>query len=118
MALILDLDDLSQGGITTATLEETGRPVNARVIEGWGCHAGWSEYKGLNAAPGQPVLSLVAARDPWFRADYLQGDCGAFVADPESSGSRSVVFDSSRHELLELSEARHIVKAFLARHRN
>jgi dienelactone hydrolase len=109
---------LSQGGITAATLEETGRPVNARVIEGWGCHAGWLEYKGLNAAPGQPVLSLVAARDPWFRADYLRGDCGAFMVNPEASGSKSVVFDSSRHELLELSEARDIVKAFLARHRN
>ena len=113
---------LSQGGITTATLEGAGRPVNARIIDGWGCHAGWFEYKGLNAAPGQPVLALVAANDPWFRADYLQGDCGAFMDDADASGSRSVVFDSGplqyKHALLESAEVQAIVRDFLERHRN
>ncbi len=113
---------LSQGGVTTATLKEEGRPVNARIIEGWGCHAGWTEYKGLNAAPGQPVLALVAANDPWFRADYLQGDCGAFMDDADASGSRSVVFREGplqyKHALLESADVQAIVRDFLARHRN
>ena len=114
----LFLMGLSQGGITTATLREAGATVNARIIEAWGCHAGWAEYQGLNAPADQPVLSFVAAHDPWFRASYLQGDCGSFM---KNRNSESVVYEtgslSRRHELLESTAAQEVVAAFLAKHR-
>jgi dienelactone hydrolase len=103
---------LSQGGIATATFR--GEPVSARVIEGWGCHAGWPEYHGLNAPQTEPVLSLVADKDPWFRSPELQGDCGEFMMN---NASRSVVFKSGslsyRHELLEYPKAKDVVRQFL-----
>jgi dienelactone hydrolase len=103
---------LSQGGITTATFK--GEPVKARIIEGWGCHAGWPEYHGLNAPPNEPVLSLVGDKDPWFKNPVLQGDCGEFM---KNDASRSVVFNSGslryRHELLEYPKAKEVVQQFL-----
>jgi len=77
----------SEGGITAATYR--GLPVAGRIIEGWTCHAGWPEYRGLNAPLDEPVLAFVAARDPWFKLPVLQGDCGAFMEDRPDS--RSVV---------------------------
>jgi hypothetical protein len=35
----------SEGAIAVATLDAP--PVAARIIEGWTCHAGWPEYRGL-----------------------------------------------------------------------
>jgi len=106
---------LSQGGITAATF--TGEPVKARIIEGWGCHAGWSEYHGLNAPESEPVLSLLGQKDPWFKHPDLQGDCGEFMLNDQSE---SVVFDSGslryRHELIEYDEVKQIVEAFLEKH--
>jgi hypothetical protein len=106
---------LSQGGITTATF--SGEPVKARIIEGWGCHAGWPEYRGLKAAKNEPVLSLVSEKDPWFQNPMLQGDCGKFMLNDQSE---SVVFNTGslryRHELLEYEETKSIVKAFIKKH--
>ena len=66
------------------------------------------------------MLSLVAANDPWFTADYLKGDCGAFMKDAESSGSRSIVFSDGilqfKHALLESESVQAIVQEFLERH--
>lgn len=78
----------SEGAITVATLEAP--PVAARIIEGWTCHAGWSEYRGLNATLDEPVLALVGENDPWFRLPVLQGDCGAFMLAHQQG--QSVVF--------------------------
>ncbi len=69
----------SEGGITTATFE--GPPLAGRVVEGWTCHAGWPEYRGLKGPPDEPLLTLVAADDPWFRLPILAGDCGAYMQD-------------------------------------
>lgn len=77
----------SEGGTTVATIADTA--AAGRVIEGWTCHAGWPEYRGLNAAEGQPVLSLVGEDDPWFRLPVLHGDCGAFM---RGTAQRSVVY--------------------------
>ena len=108
---------LSEGGITTATF--TGEPVNARIIEGWGCHAGWHEYHGLNAPATEPVLSLVSDKDPWFQNPVLQGDCGEFMLNDQSE---SVVFKSGilryKHELLEHPEVEKIVRKFLEQQLN
>jgi dienelactone hydrolase len=103
---------LSEGGITVATL--SGELVKARIIEGWGCHAGWYEYHGLNAPDSEPVLSLVADKDPWFKNPVFHGDCGEFM---QNDTSRSVVFNSGslryRHELLEYPKAKNVVQQFL-----
>jgi poly(3-hydroxybutyrate) depolymerase len=108
---------LSQGGITTATF--AGEPAEARVIEGWGCHAGWPEYHGLNAPASEPVLSLVGDKDPWFRNPVLQGDCGEFMLN---DAGQSVVFKSGSlrytHETLERPEVKRIVRTFLEKHLN
>jgi hypothetical protein len=82
----------SQGAITTATI--ANMPVAARVIEGWTCHAGWPEYRGLAAPPDQPVLALVGENDPWFQSHVLKGDCGAFMPDDAGgeTASRSIVY--------------------------
>jgi len=76
---------LSEGAITTATF--SGVPVAGRIIEGWTCNAGWPEYNGLNSPEGEPVLSLVGDRDPWFRLLVLQGDCGEFMQGHENTTS-------------------------------
>ena len=68
------------------------------------------------------MLSLVGAKDPWYTAGYLKGDCGAFMKDAESSGSRSVVFSDGilqfKHLLLESESVQAIVREFLERHRD
>jgi dienelactone hydrolase len=108
---------LSQGGITTATFhsENPASAVNARVVEGWTCHAGWEEYQGINAPAGEAVLTLVGKRDPWFQRPSSRGDCGAYLNT--KNGSRSVVFRTdplgSRHELLEFKEVQQTVLNFL-----
>ena len=111
---------LSQGGITAATFRsrDKSKRVNARVIEGWTCHAGWSEYRGIRAPESEPVLSLVGENDPWFRASYSWGDCGGYMN--KTNGSRSVVFSDltlrSRHELMEFKSVQKITLEFLRSH--
>lgn len=104
----------SEGGITVATYR--GRPVAARIVEGWTCHAGWPEYRGLNAPAHEPVLSLVAQDDPWFQIAALRGDCGPFM----DGNDRSVVFRAPdplhrSHWLIKDARVQKIVLAFLSR---
>ncbi len=116
----LFLMGLSQGAITTATFrsEDPAARVNARVLEGWTCHAGWKEYCGINAPRSEPVLALVAKYDPWFQNEWSRGDCRPFL-DP-NNGSRSIVFGegrlSKRHELLEDKHVQRLVIKFLQQH--
>lgn len=86
----LFLMGLSEGGIAVATLHREPEPVAGRVIEGWTCHAGWPEYRGLGAPQDEPVLALVGADDPWFRLPVLRGDCGEYMQGRPQS--RSIVF--------------------------
>ena len=113
---------LSQGGITTATFFSTSpeQSLRARIVEGWTCHAGWPEYRGINAPEGEPVLTLVGSQDPWFQDRWTKSNCTKFI-DP-SNGSKSVVYSSgylsARHELLESSEVQETVLEFLEQHRS
>lgn len=113
---------LSQGGITTATFFSASleKSLRARIVEGWTCHAGWVEYKGINAPDNEPVLTLVGSKDPWFQNVWTKGDCTKFI-EP-SNGSRSVVYStgylSTRHELLESREVQETVLEFLEQHRS
>ena len=113
---------LSQGGITTATFFSPApeKSLRARIVEGWTCHAGWVEYKGINAPDSEPVLTLVGSKDPWFQNPWTKGNCTKFI-DP-SNGSKSVVYStgilSTRHELLESREVQETVLEFLGRQRS
>ena len=111
----------SEGGITSATVStDVDSDVNARVIEGWTCHARWSEYRGINATSSEPVLALVADQDPWFQDFWTRGDCGAYIN--LENGSRSVVYRSdplmSRHSLLDDTDVQNRVLEFLHAHRH
>lgn len=114
----LFLMGLSEGAITTATLQLKDMILSARVIEGWTCHAGWQEYSGLNTTIHEPVLSLVGLKDPWFQASYLQGDCGVFMS--KNNRSRSIVYKQAplkyQHELMENTGVQKTVLDFLRRH--
>ncbi len=105
----------SEGGIAVATW--TGLPVAARIIEGWTCHAGWPEYRGLNAPQDEPVLTLVGEADPWFLLPVLQGDCGAFMAG--HARAQSVVYRAPhylhrRHWLSHDSKVQTMILDFIA----
>ena len=108
---------LSEGGITTATLPANRykTALAARIVEGWTCHAGWSEYKGLKARASEPVLTLVGELDPWFQDQWTKGNCSRFVRT--DNGGRSVVYRSGKlareHELLEHKQPRKDVIKFL-----
>jgi dienelactone hydrolase len=110
----------SQGGVTTATFKSKHdtTSVNARVIEGWTCHAGWGEYKGINASANEPVLSLVGKNDPWFQNSWSLGDCGSYMN--KDNGSQSIVLPkgaiSARHALLEDIDLQKTVLEFLRIH--
>ncbi|MCZ6566572.1 MAG: dienelactone hydrolase family protein [Gammaproteobacteria bacterium] len=111
---------LSQGGITTATFSSIteNASVNARVIEGWTCNAGWNEYKGIHAPKSEPVLTLVGAIDPWFQNSWTRGDCEDSLN--KENDSQSIVYKdgylSQQHELLESKAVQATVLQFLQSH--
>lgn len=112
---------LSEGGITAATFQsQSGKAMlRARVVEAWTCHAGWDEYRGINAPAGEPVLTLLAAEDPWFQGPTTRGECTGFLRP--GNGSKSVVYTEAdlrqRHALLEDERVRAEVLDFLRKHR-
>ena len=108
----------SEGGNTVATLNENIlRKIRARVIEGWGCNAGWIEYHGLSTTHNQPVLSLLGAQDPWFRHPSLQGDCSEYMKNDESL---SIVYKNTPlntvHNLLDWEEPKKDLSKFLCKY--
>lgn len=111
---------LSEGGITAATYKarSANTRVTHRIIEGWPCHAGWREYKGINASKDEPVMSLYGVLDPWFQNDWSRGHCGSFMN--RNNGSASYVFKTGKlareHELLEHSQPRQALRQFLQAH--
>ena len=113
---------LSQGGITTATFSSKSKlaSVNARVVEGWTCNAGWDEYKGIRAPKSEPVLTLVGDKDPWFQNSWTRGNCKSSLN--KLNGSKSIVYTdgnlSYRHELLENKDVQETVLEFLQTHIN
>ena len=109
---------LSEGGITVATYnpQNLKAKVNARVIEGWTCNAGWPEYIGVNTPDNEPVLSMVAKNDPWFQLDILRGHCGQFINN--NPYSKSIVIDdgsqlSKSHGLMHDMKIKRTVLNFL-----
>lgn len=106
----------SEGALTTATL--TAPAVALRIIEGWTCHAGWPEYRGLNVPVGQPVLALLGEDDPWFRLPVLHGDCGAFMqGDAQvSQVYRKPGYLAGKHWLSADRDVQTMILEFIAAH--
>jgi hypothetical protein len=114
----LFLAGLSEGGAVATTYTNRANPsgyLKARVAESWGCHAGWPEFVGINAPANEAVLSLLADRDPWYTADFHQGDCGEFMSATNGSQSFLVDYAPARflHELWEQPEIQEIILNFL-----
>ena len=111
---------LSEGGLTTATFSAKNNKqfVNARVVEGWTCNAGWDEYHGVNAPKTEPVLTLLGLKDPWFQNHYNEGECTGFLN--KDNGSKSIVYRKGKlsyvHELLDHEEVKKPVIEFLQKH--
>ena len=109
----------SEGGITAATFKAKNKRqrVAARVIEGWTCHSGWTEYHGMNAPVREPVLAMVTRDDPWFLHPRNRGDCGDALH--KNNGSLSIVYGAPNlanlHGLLEFAGPRRDLFAFLGR---
>jgi dienelactone hydrolase len=87
----------SEGGVAAALYR--GEWFRARVIAQWTCH-GNHFVRGLAGRPDEPVLAIVRADDPWYRANRTAnqaGDCGAFMAGRPRS--RSLILDSEGHDV-------------------
>jgi len=110
----------SEGGVTAATFEPQNQQqqVRARIVESWTCNTPWSEYRGVNAPVSEPVLTLVAERDPWYQNQWTRGDCTQFLNDV--NGSRSIIYRGellgSSHALLEFKTVQDDVLEFLKNH--
>ncbi len=107
----------SEGAIAAATY--VGEGLRGRVIEAWTCHAGWPEYQGLRAGPGEAVLALTSQNDPWFQDPALRGSCAEAIG-PSSLLRYSIVFRpphpaASHHDLMWNFDARGAVLKFLER---
>jgi dienelactone hydrolase len=103
----------SEGGIATAKYSHGG--LAGRIILGWTCNAGWLEYNGLAGPKDEPILAVVASRDPWFIASWNPGHCGEYMAS--RSNSESVVIDASIHQVHALKEIQKKIIQFLEANR-
>ena len=111
----LFLFGLSEGAIAAATYD--GEALRGRVIEAWTCHAGWAEYRGLQARSNEAVLTLTSENDPWFQDPTLRGDCAELTGSPTPL-RRTIVFRpphpaASQHDLMWNADARRAVLDFL-----
>lgn len=107
----------SEGALAAVTFQAQNpqQHVRARIAEGWTCHAPWTEYRGVNAAADEPVLTLLGAGDPWHQNKWTKGECAPFLNT--ENGSKSIVYDtgelSHKHGLLEFQSAQQDVLEFL-----
>lgn len=112
------LAGLSEGAAVTTTYTSFDLqlpPLKGRIAEAWGCHSGWPEFIGINAPEDEPVLTLLADRDPWYTEAYQQGDCGEFMTGNNSSLSFVADYEPVRnmHELWEQPQVQEIILNFL-----
>jgi hypothetical protein len=103
----------SEGGITTARYGRGG--LAGRIILGWTCNAGWTEYAGISGPRDEPILAVVASNDPWFTAPSTMGDCGDFMLFRPNS--ESFVTDTKLHAVQALPEVRERILQFLEANR-
>jgi dienelactone hydrolase len=90
----------SEGGVAAAKYGDGG--LAGRIILSWTCHDGWSENHGLAGPKDEPVLSIVADKDPWYTGLLNGGDCGEWMRDRKNSESIVVKVNAPTHHVLQL----------------
>jgi hypothetical protein len=103
----------SEGGIATARYSRGG--LAGRIILGWTCNSGWSEYAGISGPRDEPILAVVASNDPWFSIISTMGDCGDFMFF--RSNNESIVIDTNLHAVQALPKVRERILQFLEANR-
>jgi dienelactone hydrolase len=99
----------SEGGLTTARYGRGG--LAGRIILGWTCNSGWPEYRGIAGPRDEPILAVVASKDPWFRNPSTSGDCGSWMFFRRNA--ESVVVDLNIHGVQLFPEVREKIVKFL-----
>ena len=103
----------SEGGITTAQYRRGG--LAGRIILGWTCNVGWHEYDGISGPWDEPILAVVASKDPWFRKPSSSGHCGSSMFFRRNA--ESVVVNVNFHDVQRLPEVQEKILKFLEANR-
>ena len=105
----LVLAGFSNGAQTSATYG--GGEFRARVIVAWTCNNQHDATQ--NGAKGSgPVLAVLAMTYSLYKRLGIAGDCGEAVKD-RGPGSRSVLIDSSTHDVLDHAVTAEAVAQFI-----
>lgn len=109
----------SEGSVPVARLDDP-RP-SARIIYSWSCEDNYFVEAARTAIPHEtPVLSMIAARDPYFSAenpwnkDYsIKGTCTQALKSQASA--MVVTLATNVHTILNYPEAHDVTKSFIQR---
>ncbi|MBX3500620.1 MAG: hypothetical protein KF889_14325 [Alphaproteobacteria bacterium] len=105
----LVLAGYSNGGQTAATY--AGNEFRARVLIAWTCNN--QHDPSQNGVRGRgAVLALIATTYSLYERLGIAGDCGEAVKD-RGPGSRSILIDSSSHDVLDHAITREAVARFI-----
>ena len=105
----LVLAGYSNGGQTAAIY--AGTEFRARVIVAWTCNN--QHDASQNGVKGSgPVLAVLATRYDLYKRLGISGDCGEAVKD-RGAPSRSILIQSSSHDVLDHAITREAVAAFI-----
>jgi hypothetical protein len=88
----------SEGGLTTAQYDRGG--LAGRIILGWTCNAGWTEWRGISGPRDEPILAVVASNDPYFTKLEDSGDCGSSMLFRRKA--ESIVVNPKLHDYTSL----------------
>lgn len=100
----------SNGGQTAATYP--GDQFRARVLVAWTCNNQHDATQNGVKGTG-PVLAVLATTYSLYKRLGIAGDCGEAVKD-RGPGSRSVLIESSSHDVLDHAITREAVAQFIA----
>jgi dienelactone hydrolase len=105
----LVLAGYSNGGQTAATYP--GGEFKARVLVAWTCNNQLDATQNGVRGSG-PVLAVLATTYSLYKRLGIAGDCGEAVKD-RGAGSRSILIDSSTHDVLDHAITREAVAKFI-----
>jgi len=102
----------SEGGITTAKYGHGG--LAGRIILGWTCHSRWPEYEGISGPRDEPILTVFALGDPWWKG-VVSSNCAEYIKSRPNS--ESILIDISIHRVHALREIQEKILQFLEANR-
>lgn len=103
----------SRGGVKTAKYAYGG--LRGRIIIGWTCHSGWPEYSGIYGSRNEPILAVVASKDPVFTDLSNTGHCQDAIFSKRNL--ESSVIDVDFHAVHTLTKVREKILQFLEANR-